>query len=155
MLSINLQPSLRFIGTLFIAMALFSLSGGHWAVLQGVAWGRMIQEYSAQGSFSSAVEKTFGGKYRCSLCKKIEHAKQQEKKNTFVNEIFKKKEGVLEQPFSFSKFFPASFQFFLIKENLYGGPIMRPLLQPPRIIAASAARSAPASLRDSLLSTVV
>ncbi len=133
MLRINLQRPFRFISTLAIAMALFSLSGGHWAVLQGVAWGRMIQSYSSQGSFSSAVEKTLSGKYRCSLCKKIEQAKQQEKKNAFVNETFKKKEGVLEQPFSFSKIFPASFQFFLIKENLYGGPIMRPLLQPPRI----------------------
>ncbi|MBX9577666.1 MAG: hypothetical protein K2W97_04200 [Chthoniobacterales bacterium] len=133
MLSINLQPSLRFIGTLFIAMALFSLSGGHWAVLQSVAWGRMIQSYSSQGSFSSAVEKTFSGKYRCSLCKKIEYAKQQEKKNDFVNEIFKKKEGVLEQLFSFSKIFPTSFHFPRIRKSFYGGPIMRPLLQPPRI----------------------
>ena len=133
MLSINLQPPLRLLGTLFIAVALFSLSGGHWAVLQSVAWGRMIQSYSAQGSFQSAVKKTFSGNYRCSLCKKIEQAKQQEKKNIFVNETFKKKEGILEQPFSFSKIFSASFQFFFIKENLYGGPIMRPLLQPPRI----------------------
>lgn len=133
MLSINLQGPLRLAGTLSIAMALFSLSGGHWAVLQGVAWGRMIQSYSSQGSFSSAVEKTFDGKHRCSLCKKIEQAKQQEKKNAFVNETFKKKEGILEQPFSFSKIFPVSFQFFFIKKNFYVGPIMRPLLQPPRI----------------------
>ncbi|MCX6957326.1 MAG: hypothetical protein NT164_02160 [Verrucomicrobiae bacterium] len=133
MLSIKFQSTFRLLGTLFIAMALFSLSGGYWAVLQSVAWGHMIQSYSSQGSFSSAVEKTLSGKYRCSLCKKIEQAKQQEKKNTFVNETFKKKEGVLEQPFSFSKNFPISFQFSFIKKNLYVGPIMRPLLQPPRM----------------------
>lgn len=135
MLSINLQPPLRLIGTLFIAMALFSLSGGHWAVLQGIAWGRMIQTYGTQGSLQSAIGKTFDGKHRCSLCKKIEHAKQQEKKNNFVNETFKKKEGMLEQPFSFLTLFPNSFHFPQMRKRFYGGPVTRPLLQPPRIAA--------------------
>ncbi len=128
-----LKHPLRFIGTLFIAMALFSLCGGHWAVLQGVAWGRMIQTYSEQGSFQSAVKKTFDGKHRCSLCKKIEQAKQQEKKTHFVNETFKKKEGILEQPFSFLTLFPNSFHFPQMRKSFYGGPFMSPLLQPPRM----------------------
>ena len=133
MFSLHLQRPLRLIGTLLIAMALFSLSGGHWVVLQSVAWGSMIQEYSVQNSFQSAIKKTFDGKHRCSLCKGIEQAKQQEKKNTFVNEAFKKKEGILEQPFSFLTLFPNSFHFSRTRKSFYGGPIMRPLLQPPRI----------------------
>ncbi|MBM3857162.1 MAG: hypothetical protein FJ390_04280 [Verrucomicrobia bacterium] len=127
-------PSIfRFIRTLSIAMALFSLCGGHWAVLQGIAWSRMLQSYATKGSFQSAVEKTFDGKHRCSLCKKIEQAKQQEKKNSFVNETFKKKEGVLEQSFLLLTLFPSDFHFSPMKKSFYGGPITRPLLPPPQI----------------------
>jgi len=133
MLRIKFQSTFRFIGTLSIAMALFSLSGGHWALLQSVAWGRMIQAYSTQGSFQSAVQKTFDGKHRCSLCKKIEQAKQQEKKNSFVNETFKKKEGILGSSFSLLALFPNSFHFSSMKKSFYDGPIMGPLLPPPRI----------------------
>ncbi len=124
----------RLIGTLSIAMALFSLSGGHWALLQGVAWGRMMHTYSTQGSFQTAIKKTFDGKHCCPLCKKIEQAKQQEKKNNFVTETFKKKEAVLEQPFSLTALFPTCFCFPLIRKSFYGGPNTRPLLPPPRTI---------------------
>ena len=133
MIGINRQPFLRFFGTLSIAVALFSLCGGHWALLQSVAWGRMLQNYSSQDSFSLAVEKTFNGKHPCSLCKKIEQAKQHEKKNNFVNETFKKKEGILEKPFSFLKIFPKSFSY-ACKSRLHAEPqAIEPLLPPPRI----------------------
>lgn len=128
-------PIFRFIAIFSIAIALFSLSGGHWALLQSVAWGCMLHTYSSQGSFRAAVEKTFDGKHRCSLCKKIEQAKQQEKKISFVNETVKKKEAVLEQPFLLLTLFPNSLSFFPIKKSLYDGPIMRPLLPPPRIVS--------------------
>ncbi len=127
-------PSIfRLISTLSIGIALFSLSGGHWAVLHSVAWSRMIQQYSAEGSFESALKKTFDGKHACSLCKKIDLAKQQEKKSNFMNETFKKKEGILGLPFSLLTLFPNSFYFSHMKKSFYGGPIMSPLLQPPQI----------------------
>lgn len=129
------SPIFRFIGIFSIAIALFSLSGGHWALLQSVAWGRMLYAYSNQHSFQAAVGKTFDGKHRCSLCKKIEQAKQREKKSSFVNETFKKKEAVLEQPFLVLTLFPHGFSFSPIKKSFYGGPIMRPLLPPPRIVS--------------------
>lgn len=64
-----------------IVVALFLLSGGHWAVLQSIAWVQMIEGYSAQGSFQQAVEKTFNGKHPCSLCQKISRERQKETKN--------------------------------------------------------------------------
>lgn len=133
MLPMKFQKLLRLIGTLSIAIALFSLCGGHWAVLQGVAWGRMIQTYSMEGSFQSAIAKTFDGEHRCPLCKKIEQTKQQEKKNHFVNETFKKKEGILERPFLLLALFPNAFHFSKIKKSFYQGPTQGPLLMPPRI----------------------
>lgn len=126
--------SLRFIGILFIALALFSLSGGHWALLQSVAWAKMLQSYSSQGSFSSAVEKTFSGKYRCSLCKKIEQAKQQEKKNNFLCDYFKKKEGIIERLFSLPTIFPKNFNYALAPTPKSLLTAMEPPLPPPRVI---------------------
>jgi len=130
---LKFQTAFRLLGTLSIAIALFSLSGGHWALLQGIAWSRMIQTYATQGSFQSAVQKTFDGRHRCSLCKKIEQAKQQEKKKSFVNETFKKKEGILERSFLLLTLVPSDFYFFQMEKSLYSGPIMSPLLPPPRI----------------------
>ena len=83
------QP-LRILGLFFMAMAIFSLAGGHWALLQGVAWANMIHEYSAHDSLQAAIGKTFSGNYRCSLCKKIAEAKQKEKKSTAALDISQK-----------------------------------------------------------------
>lgn len=113
-------------------MALFSLCGGHWAIMQSIAWANMIRTYSSEGSFESAVEKTFSGKHRCSLCKKIEQAKQKEKKNSFVTESFKKKEGILEKLSLSPKFFPKNFNYALQSRRDEDYRVVEPLLQPPR-----------------------
>lgn len=42
--------------------------GLHWVLLQGVAWTGMLVAFSAQGSVSAAVEKTFDGQHPCALC---------------------------------------------------------------------------------------
>jgi hypothetical protein len=57
---------------------LLAASGGHWMVLQSLAWTRMLVSYSQSGDFAGAVSKTFSGQYPCSLCKKIERAKSNE-----------------------------------------------------------------------------
>ena len=75
---------LRLLGFLSIAFALFAIAGGPLMVLQGVAWTGMVQEYSKNDTFVSAVQKTFSGKYRCSLCKKIAAETQKEKTTTGV-----------------------------------------------------------------------
>ena len=128
-----LKNPLRFVGIIFMAMALFSLAGGHWAVLQSVAWANMIHNYSTQGSLSSAVEKTFSGKYRCSLCKKISEAKQQEKKNKAIIESIKKKDARLEQSSLQAILFAKKLLYLLPAKNNYCGPITRPPIEPPRL----------------------
>ena len=60
---------------------MFAIAGGHWAVLQSVAWGQMLVIYSKQeGSFLAGAEKTFSGEAPCSMCRKIAEAKKQEEK---------------------------------------------------------------------------
>ncbi len=54
-------------------------------VLQGVAWTGMVQEYSKTETLASALQKTFSGKYRCSLCQKIAEEKQKEQKTSGIS----------------------------------------------------------------------
>lgn len=60
-------------------LALLASVGGHWALLQSVAWTRMLLERTGEESFARAVEKTFDGTHPCALCKRIEDGKQQER----------------------------------------------------------------------------
>ena len=75
---------IRLLGFLSIAFALFAIAGGPLIVLQGVAWTGMVQEYSKNDTLANALQKTFSGKYRCSLCKKIAKETQKEKTTTGV-----------------------------------------------------------------------
>ena len=66
-------------GLLFAALAMFSIAGGHWAVLQTVAWGQMLGDYArASGSVVTAVEQTFDGEHPCDLCRQIASARAAE-----------------------------------------------------------------------------
>lgn len=70
---------LRTLGQIMICLAMFALIGGHWAVLQSVAWGTMIANYSKSSSLASAVQETFSGKKPCRLCHVVEEGRKQEK----------------------------------------------------------------------------
>ena len=74
-------PVLRKLGLVFAALALFSIAGGHWAVLQSVAWAEMLHDYTQRtGSIAVAVEQTFDGQHPCELCQQIQVAKAKEHK---------------------------------------------------------------------------
>ncbi len=55
--------------------------GGHLALLQTVAWSRMLVDFSASDSLTVAVEKTFDGAHPCSLCKVVKQTKEKEKQD--------------------------------------------------------------------------
>ena len=66
----------RNIGLVLAALALFSIAGGHWAVLQSVAWVEMLHDYAQKtGSVAVAVEQTFDGAHPCELCREIATSK--------------------------------------------------------------------------------
>ncbi len=73
---------LKWVAFLSIAFSFFIIAGGPLLVLQGVAWTGMVQEYSKNDTLANALQKTFSGKYRCSLCQKIAEAKNKEQKST-------------------------------------------------------------------------
>lgn len=55
--------------------------GGHWGVLQMVAWARMISDYTEERGLLEGVKETFDGRHACAMCKKIatEKGKEQQK----------------------------------------------------------------------------
>lgn len=75
------QKFLASCGQVIVAVALFFIIGGHWGVLQTVAWANMIWTYTSQdGSVLAGAKKTFDGEHPCNLCESISESKKQEKK---------------------------------------------------------------------------
>ncbi len=74
-----MNPALRIAGAAACLLAVFLSVGGHWAVLQSIAWARMFADFSRTESFTSAVEKTFDGRHPCAMCVKIREGRTQEK----------------------------------------------------------------------------
>lgn len=59
------------LGLIFTILAVFAMGGGHWAVLQGIAWTGMMMKYAQEVPIVTAVKKTFSGDSPCTLCKTI------------------------------------------------------------------------------------
>jgi hypothetical protein len=66
---------------LVVILALLASIGGHWAVLQSVAWTRMIIERTQMDSFATAVQTTLDGEHPCDMCKRITEGKQNERQS--------------------------------------------------------------------------
>ena len=67
-----------------VALTLVCAIGGHWALLQSVAWMGMLVNYTHNSSFVEAVEKTFDGKHPCAICKAVKEGKKCEQSQTLV-----------------------------------------------------------------------
>jgi hypothetical protein len=70
----------RRIAKLMIATALVVVMGGHWAVVQSVAWVGMAVSYSHHSTIAIALKKTFDGRHPCELCLFVKASKQSQKK---------------------------------------------------------------------------
>ncbi|MES2660653.1 MAG: hypothetical protein V4689_18655 [Verrucomicrobiota bacterium] len=67
-------------GQFFLIATLMVSMGGHLALLQTIAWGNMLVDFSSQDSFARAVEKTFDGEHPCAMCKVVKKSKSEEEK---------------------------------------------------------------------------
>lgn len=67
-------------GHLLLILALLAATGGHWTVLQTVAWTNMLATNLRTDSFAEALTKTFDGKNPCRMCHEISTGKKTEKK---------------------------------------------------------------------------
>ncbi len=63
--------ALRNVGAAVCLLTLFLSAGGHWAVLQSIAYTGMLIEFAQKDSLGIAVQKTFDDRFACGLCPKI------------------------------------------------------------------------------------
>lgn len=63
-----------------VVLALVLVTGGHWALLQSLAWARMTVNFSQSAPLSVALKKTFDGQHPCQLCHFVSQGKKSEQK---------------------------------------------------------------------------
>jgi len=63
-----------------VVLLLIVSVGGHWAVLQGVAWATMLTRFSQTMSLAQAAGFTFDGRHPCALCKAVRQGQEAERK---------------------------------------------------------------------------
>jgi hypothetical protein len=73
----------------FLIMALVVSMGGHFVLLQTIAWGKMLVDFSSESSFSEAIDKTFDGAHPCCLCKAVEKSKKESDKKPLLKSEMK------------------------------------------------------------------
>jgi hypothetical protein len=73
---------------LLVGILLVSM-GGHLALLQTIAWGNMLVEFSSSSSLTEAVGKTFDGEHPCELCKVVKKSKTEEDKKPLLKSEMK------------------------------------------------------------------
>ena len=70
---------------------MFTIAGGHWTVLQTVAWAEMLHAHAQRGDgLAAAAEQTFDGQHPCALCRDIQAAKAKERQRNPVTPDAKK-----------------------------------------------------------------
>lgn len=118
------------LGHALLIAALLVATGGHWAVLQTVAWTNMLASNLRTESFDAAVAKTFDGQHPCKLCKVISAGKKSERKSEFPT-LSKKLEFISDRlVFVFSP--PQDFRLAPDFANFVSSTSNRPLVPPPR-----------------------
>jgi hypothetical protein len=105
------------LGSVLALIAALQILGGHWAVLQSIAWVNMMLDFSAHESLTVAIDKTFDGSHPCDLCKVVTKGRTEEQKSTSAN-LLVKIEAILagtlvvpspvDHPWSYAPFAPVT-----------------------------------------------
>jgi hypothetical protein len=121
-------------GHVFLILALLGATGGHWAVLQTIAWADMLATNLRTESVGEAITKTFDGAHPCKLCKQISTGKKEEKKSELSFQI-KKLEFVSIRP-AWLILAPQDFQTLPEAAFAFESIPHRPSVPPPRSLAS-------------------
>lgn len=71
-------------GQYLLLATLFVSFGGHLALLQTIAWGNMLVNYSQTTSVKEAAKMTFDGDHPCPMCKLVKQSKKDEDQKPLV-----------------------------------------------------------------------
>lgn len=122
------------LGHVLLILALLGATGGHWTVLQTVAWADMLAKNLQTESVGAALTKTFDGQHPCKMCKQISAGKKAEKQSELPLQI-KKLEFVSERP-AFVFIAPQAFRLAPVFLSALDGLTHLPSVPPPRALAA-------------------
>ena len=127
------RRAFRITGATACMLAIFFLAGGHWAILQSLAYTRMLIEFSQQDSWSVALKKTFDERYACPLCPKIRAGYNSERKvpRTLSGERLPE---FVAQTVTYFFFFPAAVSDFPLVPSLHNDFFAVPKKPPPRVV---------------------
>ncbi len=81
-----------------VVLLLIVSVGGHWAVLQSVAWVSMVAQFSQTMPLSQAVVNAFDGQHPCPLCKAVKEGQQAERKESQLKPPEKMTFGLTPEP---------------------------------------------------------
>lgn len=62
---------MRSLARIALVVSLMVSIGGHWGVLQAIAWAQMLQDYSAEKGLAEGIMDTFSGERPCPMCLKL------------------------------------------------------------------------------------
>lgn len=130
----NDRTVVKKLGHVLLILALLGATGGHWAVLQTIAWADMLATNLQTESVGEAITKTFDGTAPCKLCKQISAGKQAEKKSELPLQV-QKLEFVSVRPVGLV-FAPQDFQIAPESAFTFESIPQRPSVPPPRFHAA-------------------
>jgi hypothetical protein len=112
-----------------VAALTFAL-GGHWAILQSVAWVTMVAGYSQAEPLKDALVKTFDGRHPCRLCKLVREGKASEQKQELQKLVLKIDFFLQAQPSLLSS--PPPFPQPVSRESSSRQRLETPPTPPPR-----------------------
>lgn len=123
------------LGKCFVVVALVTMLGAQWTLLQTVAWTAMLADNLRTHSLSESVARTFDGKYPCPICKAIAAAKKSQKKSELTLQTQKLEfPPATENPVLFA---PSDFQLLPMPTSFSTeSPTQKPLTPPPRGLPA-------------------
>lgn len=70
---------MRILRFILVIAGCLHLCGGHYGVLQVLAWGKMMVDYSAENGLVEGTKQTFDGNHPCELCHSIADAKKEKR----------------------------------------------------------------------------
>jgi len=121
------------LGHCLLIIALLGATGGHWAILQTIAWADMLAKNLRTETVAVAITKTFDGQNPCPMCKEISAGKKEEKKSELPLQI-KKLEFIAERP-AFVFIAPSDFYLGPVFLSAFDELTQRPAVPPPRGIS--------------------
>lgn len=119
-------------GNYLLIFALLGATGGHWPLLQSIAWSGMLIENLQTDSWQEAVEKTFDGQHPCQLCHQIKAGKKAEKQSP-LPELDKKLKLFCDAQ-EMNLIAPANFTLLALVNFSCCSQSPRPPKPPPRVV---------------------